>query len=485
MKGFMKGFMEKKMDGTASDTLRRSERAEIRLYRLLGIRWFQKACFLLERIKHRKDGGTHSNYHIRQYSEKGIDRHRAYLYFNGLIHLVAILSLILCGIILLTFDDRPGVWKILIVVYIILNLYCIMLQRYNTLRIRGFRLRERERRERQIRRNAEKLRSVPEPEELREVSRQDLIWLQHMRQAIEQERDLVIAGEDAGRLRRLNRWRTLAGVRWCSSRGHQDLKPELPIYTKKDQRADWIWRRILHQKKKLLNSFAILTADRESEAAFMELFGEDSPARILEVADTFRHAGEADWSGYLKDAAEPDETGTGNVSQIEESLSYGKGLAILWERMKKGTETDPDLLDRLREIRLYAALPEVLYPKKKRPYLLVPSLVKTLRETGQIQLLEEMVQEGGAFAEGILLRLAVYGMLSAEEMHCPDELLIAAADRYRQQAAAYLKESAGVKSQILADNRIGVERTVRRINQWMKDKKDAGNGGNIHSMGYF
>ena len=271
----------------------------MKLYRLLGIRWFQSACFALENWKHRKDGGTHSNYHIRQFSDAGISGHYAYLSFNVTVHLVSLLLLIVHVVIICLVGFRHGFWEIGVVFFALLNMYCILLQRYNALRFKKFRLQFLKHREMRIQKNVRMLQNdVPETVSKEEME-QDLIWLSEMKRAVTNGNDFLIAGEDANRLRRLNAWRMYAGIKWHYGRKKIDARirenaPEreteksvFPLYTRKDVKTDWIWRHVSRGKKNLLKSFALITADAQSERAFQELFEEDSEDRILEVADSF------------------------------------------------------------------------------------------------------------------------------------------------------------------------------------------------------
>ena len=287
------------MNTSPDYTLSQRESTELKLYRILGIKWFQSACFALENWKHRKDGGIHSNYHIRTFSDAGISHHFAYLSFNMTVHLVSLLLLIVHVAVICLIGFRRGFWEIGVVIFAVLNIYCILLQRYNALRFKKFRLQFLKHREMRIQKNVRLLQNDIPENAAKEGIEQDLAWLGELKKAVTDGNDFFIAGEDAKRLLRLNEWRVNAGVKWhygckkieCRTRENtpdgEAEKQVFPLYTRKDVKADWIWRHISRGKKKLLKSFALVTADAQSERAFRELFEEDSEDRILEVADSF------------------------------------------------------------------------------------------------------------------------------------------------------------------------------------------------------
>lgn len=79
------------------------------IYNILGICYFQKLVFLLEKFIHRKDGKTNQNYHFNLDNINPMEDFIRFLFFNGSIHFRNVCIFII---------------------------YCIMLQRYNYLRIK-------------------------------------------------------------------------------------------------------------------------------------------------------------------------------------------------------------------------------------------------------------------------------------------------------------------------------------------------------------
>ena len=143
--------------------------------------------------------------------------------------------------------------------------------------------------------------------------------------------------------------------------------------------------------------------------------------------------------------------------------------------------------EREAEARLLIAIPEIFYPKKKRPYLSVPYLLQELREQGRSDILKDMIECGGFFSEGMFLRMSACGAenIFGNGFSFKEDDLCPAADAYRQQAVAWLRESTDSPSRMVKDNRIGVERTVSRLNALMKNEAGSGNSGTVHPFGYY
>ena len=279
--------------------LEKKEAKEMKLYRILGIKWFQSACFSLERWTHRKDGQTNSNYHLRQFSQSDISGHFAYLSFNITVHVMSLVLLFFSVLLNIRVGFRFGFWMIGLVICTLINIYCILLQRYNALRFKAVRQQFMKYRELRIQKNVQLLQWDMLQNDLKEKKEQDLDWLRKLKEAVTDRKDFIISGEDAERMRRLDCWRKRAGIRWhygCKNNillkrrnavGSAAGRVFYPLYTKIDLRTDWVLRYTSFGKKNLLRSFALITADADSEKAFQELFEEGSEDRIMEAVDSF------------------------------------------------------------------------------------------------------------------------------------------------------------------------------------------------------
>ncbi len=113
-------------------------RVEKHIYELLGIRKFQKMTFTLEKIVHRNDNGYNENYHFKKACNQ-IDTQKfiKYLFYNGIIHIrnLFIISVFLTVKIMFKWLS----WFDSIIILLALkDIYCVMLQRYNYIRINNY-----------------------------------------------------------------------------------------------------------------------------------------------------------------------------------------------------------------------------------------------------------------------------------------------------------------------------------------------------------
>lgn len=120
--------------GCVSSIMKNNRKIETKIYELLGIKQFRKAVFKLEKIIHRKDNGKNTNYHIQSNTVDSIGEFKKYLYYNGAIHT----SNLIKGIPLLTLMYLFNLRVLpiaLLSVLLIKDAYCVMLQRYNWIKL--------------------------------------------------------------------------------------------------------------------------------------------------------------------------------------------------------------------------------------------------------------------------------------------------------------------------------------------------------------
>ena len=118
----------------------RQKNTEIKIYEKLGVKSFQKCVFLLEKIIHFKDKGTNVNYHMKSNCLNDADDFTKFLFYNGSIHVKNAIFLSLALIAKVLFFNESTLMLALsscfIGVVITKDLYCVMLQRYNFVRIK-------------------------------------------------------------------------------------------------------------------------------------------------------------------------------------------------------------------------------------------------------------------------------------------------------------------------------------------------------------
>lgn len=114
--------------------MKKSQEIEKKVYELLGVKQFRKAAFKLEKIVHRKDKGKNTNYHIQKDEVNSLGEFKKYLYYNGTIHT----SNLIKGIPLLTLMFLLNFKTLSIIglsAWLLKDAYCVMLQRYNWIKL--------------------------------------------------------------------------------------------------------------------------------------------------------------------------------------------------------------------------------------------------------------------------------------------------------------------------------------------------------------
>ena len=173
-------------------------RIEQKIYEILGVRLFQKAVFCLERIVHFKDKQHNINYHFARAEEQ--ENFVKYLFYNGAIHVRNIILIIILLLLKRLFFGFHYV-DIVIVLFGIKDLYCIMLQRYNFIRIKDFSNNKRKIEEKRISRKVERMYKNNQYDY--SFKSQDLEYINNLQKKLSDEAIVVISENDVESLDRL------------------------------------------------------------------------------------------------------------------------------------------------------------------------------------------------------------------------------------------------------------------------------------------
>lgn len=114
---------------------KKREDIELKIYKTLGVKQFRNLAFKLEKLIHIKDKKKNINYHINDCKDLvSIDKFKKYLYYNGFIH-VKNLIFGSVGLALMIILNASVVPVIALSTLLLKDAYCVMLQRYNWIRI--------------------------------------------------------------------------------------------------------------------------------------------------------------------------------------------------------------------------------------------------------------------------------------------------------------------------------------------------------------
>lgn len=114
---------------------KKREDIELKIYKALGVKQFRNLAFKLEKLIHIKDKKKNINYHINDCKDLvSIDKFKKYLYYNGFIH-VKNLIFGSVGLALMIILNASVIPVIALSTLLLKDAYCVMLQRYNWIRI--------------------------------------------------------------------------------------------------------------------------------------------------------------------------------------------------------------------------------------------------------------------------------------------------------------------------------------------------------------
>lgn len=111
------------------------QKIEKKTYEILGVRLFRILVFKLEKAIHHRDRGKNINYHISNYEPGSLDAFIKYLFYNGAIHVRNILYFAIYIVLRIVWGRGVAWFDIVLLLFAIKDAYCIMLQRYNYIRI--------------------------------------------------------------------------------------------------------------------------------------------------------------------------------------------------------------------------------------------------------------------------------------------------------------------------------------------------------------
>lgn len=282
--------------------------AELRIYQCLGVKGFRRGILRLERRKHRKDGGQNSNYHPRSTSVAALKSFTGYLLYNAILHgislLFAVVYLALCCL-----SCVHHLWAdILVAAVTVLNLYCIMLQRYTFLRMRAYLDRCCRKRDAAVSKAAAQLTEVLQHREEPELFA-EFELIRRLQKTAREGTDTLLAEADAPVLERIAMCLERSGLGAQSlprkkQRGREtDTFSSMPaLEAEEADRCGVVERRVsrlqkaLHREKteNVLFCFSLVTENGRCERAYRRVFPEDSrdgiERRLAMLALAYRQA---------------------------------------------------------------------------------------------------------------------------------------------------------------------------------------------------
>ena len=176
---------------------------EAKLYELLGVRLFRVLVFKLEKLIHIKDKGRNINYHLSNYDSNSLNTFIKYLFYNGSIHARNILFFLIYILFHLIFNWQFYWFDTILLFLAVKDIYCVMLQRYNYIRIHERKIRLNTKREAKLYRKASEAQSSFASNYDRRFINVDLQIIQGIKAKIANGENIVISETEQQTLQRI------------------------------------------------------------------------------------------------------------------------------------------------------------------------------------------------------------------------------------------------------------------------------------------
>lgn len=302
--------------------LNQRQRNEMTIYRLLGVDYFRKAILWHEKVKKRKHNRINENYHPLAMNVISLEKYDGFLLYNTILHCVSMFFVIIYYFLSLTCGLQNWIIDIFLTIISIFNLYCIILQRTNYLRIRGY--------SNKYYRHLQNKISPSNIEVMRQiyVNTPELLYSDYkvicrLKNALDGKMDCYISLADVENLKRIvkcveslpqkNSNRKFGAV---SEAGVLELcNSTKGPYTLLQRRTDYLQRILRVSGRKMLDQTAVITENAECELLYRKLVLEDTVSNYCLVI----------WSLYEM-FSEEIKKGKVNELSLEERTAYSDFL---------------------------------------------------------------------------------------------------------------------------------------------------------------
>ncbi len=278
----------------------KSNMTERKIYEILGVRLFRKVVMAFERLRHKKDGGTNSNYHPKNSSLSSARAFRWYVIYNSIFHIISLVLSAVYFVITRVSCEIFLAADILVSLIIVFNGYCLMLQRYTWLALTEHIALLERRRERRIAKRVSFIENTLLNRTTSEACAEvDLI--SKMMRAAECGEELLLSADDALALRGISELASTCehrkgSARLSESEGEFDtILSELPtrvyVTDKTERRVSSLQKFIgVPRRQNVLFSYSVITDDAECELIYREIFSGADGDEVYTILESMRRA---------------------------------------------------------------------------------------------------------------------------------------------------------------------------------------------------
>lgn len=270
-------------DGECSNCTMNYWYAEIKLYEILGVKSFRNLVFEVESVKHSKDKRKNVNYHLREYTINAVENFIGCILYNTIVHLFGLFMVIAYILITHVFNIRIMCFDVLIIIFTVFNMYSIMLQRYNYIRLRKIMNKLRQVINNNIDRQSLLLERCIQSRDFYELQ-DEFELIMRIHESLEQHKDFVLSESDAIVLRRIaNSAKNVVKSNRLKKQGENNKEklcqikmhlPRNPLVIDRIERRISIIQNLFKfdNRENVLFGFCIITETSECERAYRELF---------------------------------------------------------------------------------------------------------------------------------------------------------------------------------------------------------------------
>lgn len=270
--------------------LNQRQLVEMKIYRLLGVNYFRKFILWFEKTKNHKKHKNNENYHPSAMDVISLERHNGFLLYNAFLHSVSMFFVIVYCILALAFGLHHLVIDEIMVAISLLNIYCIILQRTNYLKVKEYFCRYYNRLFNKLSSfDLEVMRQIYANEPLLLISDYKVIC--KLKNAFEGKEDCYIRNADIDNLKRIQMCVEPLLQRKHSRQTKAVSEGKLlelcssikGPYSLLQRRADYLQRMFKVSGRKMLDRTAIMTEDAECELLYKKIVPEDTVANYCLV----------------------------------------------------------------------------------------------------------------------------------------------------------------------------------------------------------
>lgn len=256
---------------------------ELQLYHLIGVNRFCKVILWFEKIKRFRNNRKNENYHLSDFSIFALERYTGFLLYNAIIHIVSLFFAGICLLLTLSFEVHSLIVDVIMGILFFLNIYCIILQRTNYLKIKEYCYRYYKSfccKSNLCNKGMVQRHYIENPQQFQD----DCKVLFRIKNAFIGQADCVLNVSDIESLKRI--------CEYTKSTSHKKTKQKIERieearlidkcssisgpYTILQMRADRLQRRLGVSGRKILSYTAIITENTECEILYKRLVPEDT-----------------------------------------------------------------------------------------------------------------------------------------------------------------------------------------------------------------